>query len=452
MKIPGASVELMKSKPIKVLVVECREQDRETTGRFLSAWNFEPLPAASGAEAVAAAQQSAPAIAVIADRRGTATGIDLARELRRRRPALETILLSENGESSEYHTEAFRAGVYHCLRLPLDFRELRRDLNLLRESMQRRAERQGWERVAAAGLDGLVGGSAPMQGVFASIRRCALEDSPVLITGLIGTGKELAAITLHRLGARAEVPLVIYRCCGVSEKQAAQELFGVPGRPTPRATADLMSLPLPIDAGILECARGGTLLLDEVADLPASIQARLAEMIPGYLRPAGDSPVAAEGFRLLATSRLNLTDEAGQGHFDAGLYRLLSSNIVHLPSLAERQADIPLLCLHFQERFNHEYAKKTSGFSPAAERALMACPWPGNVRELENVIDRACLLADQDRIDVSDLSIAHGADGVLRSAILARLGTPEPPYFEGEQRRFLSPDATSSKPKRGGGP
>jgi DNA-binding NtrC family response regulator len=362
-------------------------------GRFLEAWNFEPVLASNRNEALEIVDRTEASIAVITQARKAGEGIALVRELRQQDPRLETILLAAD-DTPSFTTDAFRAGVYDCLKSPTDFKQLSRDLNTLREAVHRRMERARWEVQAGAKamLEGMVGASAPMQAVFASIRRFAAEDAPVLITGLIGTGKELAARTLHSLSGRSGGPLVVYRCCGVTEELAAAELFGA----RVAQASEEREEPPPIGRGILEAARGGTLLLDEIGDLPASIQERLAKTIAAEER----------SIRVVAATRLNLAELAVRGHFSGELYRLLSSNVIHMPSLGERQVDIPLLCRHFQERFNSEYGKETRAFSPAGERALLSYPWPGNVRELENVIGRACLLADQEWIDLSDLSIA----------------------------------------------
>jgi DNA-binding NtrC family response regulator len=234
-----------------------------------------------------------------------------------------------------------------------------------------------------------------MQAVYSAIRRIAKEDSPALLTGLIGTGKELAAQALHSLSSRAGKPLVIYRCCGASEAVAESELFGVAPGFEPAKDSKEGGEQVP---GAFESARGGTLLLDEIGDLPMKIQEKLE-------RELGDGQSQAS-VRVLAATRLNLAAQVGRGFFREDLYRLLSQSVIHLPSLAERPEDVPLLCRHFLRQFNQEYGKTVESFSSTAERVLLAYPWPGNVRELENVIGRACLLADADRIEVQDLSIA----------------------------------------------
>ena len=406
MKAVSSSVRGGNDQRIRVLVVEPVEKEREMIGRFLAAWNFEPVAARNAQEARGAVNGLGVSIAIISHPQRGRGGLELVRQLRQSDPGLETILLAQD-DTPKFATEAFRAGVYDCLKAPIDFKQLSRDLNTLREAVQKRMDRKVWdaETGTAEGLPGMVGGSAPMQAVFACIRRFASEDSPVLITGLIGTGKELAARALHALSRRAGGPLVVYRCCGVTEPLAETELFGAPHRPA--TIGKQKGCSLQTDQAVLQSARGGTLLLDEIADLPASIQARLAKMMQqdgsdvSTGRPSKDSPI-----RLLAATRLNLAEQVRRGQFSSELYRMLSQNLIHLPSLGERQEDIPLLCRHFQEKFNLEFGKATRAFAPAAERALLSYPWPGNVRELENVIGRACLLADQDWIELSDLSIA----------------------------------------------
>jgi DNA-binding NtrC family response regulator len=409
MKGLGSSANSGKDQRIRVLTMDPAEKDQQTMARFLAAWNFDPVAVSNPEEAIDLVKEEAISIAVISHSEGGREDLELVRDLRRAHPGLETILLAAD-DSPKFTTEAFRAGVYDCLKPPIDFKQLSRDLNTLREAVQRRIERKAWDATAetVVALEGIVGISAPMQAVFASIRRFAREDSPVLITGLIGSGKELVARAVHALSGRAGGPLVVYRCCGVTEALAAMELFGQPPRSSHLRGQNHSSSGM--EQSVLESACGGTLLLDEIADLPAFIQARLAEVLcKGEGCDAGGRPFQASktrSFRLLAISRLNLADQAARGQFNPELYQFLSHSVLHLSSLVERQEDIPLLCRHFQERFNREFGKATQAFSPAAERALSSYPWPGNVRELENVIGRACLLADQDWIELSDLSIA----------------------------------------------
>ncbi|HWP85813.1 MAG TPA: sigma 54-interacting transcriptional regulator [Terriglobia bacterium] len=390
----------MRSPRIAVLIVDPAGGDRETLIRFLEAWNFEPLVPTTVTEAIQMASKQAASIALACEPGTGRGGAELVRALREVQPDMEVVLLGGDPTPS-LATEAFRAGAYDRLAWPLDFQQLSRDLNALREAVQRRMEKQLWESPAGdRGFLGIVGRSAPMEAVFAAVRRLAAESSPVLITGLVGTGKELVARALHQLSPRADAPLVIYRCCGVSGDMAERELFGC--RSETMEPADRLA---PWEQGVLATARGATLLLDEIGDLPLAVQPRLVEVFRTALASAPTNG-NADSIRLLATSRFNLAERCQQRQFHSQLYDLLSQNIIHLPSLSERPEDIPLLCSHFLAQCNREYGKTTRSFSPSAERALLSYPWPGNVRELENVISRACLLADQDCIEWPDLCLA----------------------------------------------
>ena len=381
----------------RVLLMDPLSKEREMMARFLAAWNFEAVPAANAAQARMFGAGHNISIALLADAGGEPETMALIRSLREATPEMETILITEN-DSASFATEAFRAGVYDCLKRPVEFSQLSMDLNTLRDAVQRRIERKVWDRLpdGSSSLKGMVGFSAPMQAVFASLRRFAQEDSPVLITGLTGSGKEIAASTLHSLSARAGELLAIYRCCGVSEELAETELFG--GQ---RRGEMLLGT-----AGIIESARGGTLFLDEIGDLPYATQLRLHNALSEMICKAVGPP----SVRIVAATRSNLASLVALGHFAAPLYGLVSANVIHLPSLTERLEDIPLLCRRFLEESNAEFDKQIRGFSPAAERVLLSYAWPGNVRELENVIGRACLLADQKWIELSDLSVSRALD------------------------------------------
>ncbi len=401
---------------IRVLIVSSSREEAETLCRFLRAWDFEPVQAASAEDAAAVARERGVTIAIVAVEGRNRRSLKLVRAMREA-SAVETILLGRDG-SAEFVTEAFRAGAYDCLMQPADFRQLGRDLNTLRESFCRRLERSVWtaEWGPESVVEGMIGVSAPMRAVFAAVRRLAPDSSPVLITGLTGTGKERVAQSLHSLRGKSDAPLVIYRCCGVSEATAECELFGVRGETGPAA----MAADSEATAGAFESARGGTLVLDEIADLPLSVQEKLQEVLERETAEAGPSPV-----RLLATSRFNLFEAVHQGRFSRALYRPLSENIIHLPSLAERMEDLPLLSRHFLRQFNQEFGEEVRGFSSSAEWALLNYRWPGNVRELENVIERACLLADGQHIEVQDLSIAYTNSGNWSEQLGGRVARPD---------------------------
>ncbi len=392
-----------------VLLLQIEPDWREALSRFLLSWNFSPVPAGSLEEALALLQSRQIQIVVLDDPEGRPDSFSMIRTLREKYPLVETILISRE-KSPEYTTEAFRAGVYSCLSQPVSFRLLGRDLNCLRGEVRRRIESRPWEDQAHRGdaLEGLVGTSAPMQAVGAAIRSFARENLPVLISGRIGTGKERVARILHAQSRNAEQPLFVYRCCGISEETASQDLFGAAGFDV---AGDGGSRALSSEA-LLVRAIGGTLLLDEVADLPLPIQRQLgrvlAHMQSGPSETAGGEetdPEPEQPMRILATTRTNLADHVRNGVFDSGLYGLLQDRIVYMPSLVERGEDIPQLAQYFLKMFNDEFGKSIRGFTRDAELALLHYGWPGNVRELENVIGRACLLAEQVRIDVGDLSI-----------------------------------------------
>lgn len=387
---------------IRVLLVASNQEEAETLCRFLRAWDFEPVQAESAEAAATEARQRGVAIAIVAVEGGDRRYFELVRAMREA-SGVETILLGRDG-SAEFVTEAFRAGAYDCLMQPTDFRQLGRDLNTLRESFRRQLERSVWfaEWGAESVVEGMVGISAPMRALFAAMRRLARESAPVLITGLTGSGKERVAQALHSLGKPSDSPLVIYRCCGVAEEMAACELLGHRGDWGPSAAQAEGSE----SVGVFESARGGTLVLDEIGELPLPLQEELERLLEREAAETVPRPV-----RVVATSRFSLFEAVHQARFSPALYRRLSENIIHLPSLAERMEDLPLLSRHFLQQFNQEFGGQVRGFSSAAEWALLNYRWPGNVRELENVIGRACLLADGPHIEVQDLSIAYTNSG-----------------------------------------
>ena len=413
MTSPASSI---REPRIRVLLVNSSQEEAETLCRFLRAWDFEPVQAESAEAAAAVARERGVAIAIVTVEERDRGCFKLVRAMREA-SGVETILLGRDG-SAEFVTEAFRAGAYDCLVPPADFRQLGRDLNTLRESFCRQLERSVWtaEWGPESVVEGMIGVSGSMRAVFAAVRRLAPDSSPVLITGLTGTGKERVAQSLHSLRGKSDAPLVIYRCCGVSEAMAVSELFRNPSEQGSSAMPPGDSE----ETGVFASARGGTLVLDEIADLPLAVQEKLEKFLEREAEAAGPRPV-----RVVATSRFNLFEAVHQGRFSPALYRRLSENIIHLPSLAERMEDLPLLSRHFLRQFNQEFGEQVRGFSSAAEWALLNYRWPGNVRELENVIGRACLLADAQHIEVQDLSIAYTNSGSWSEQLGGRTARPD---------------------------
>jgi transcriptional regulator with PAS, ATPase and Fis domain len=245
-------------------------------------------------------------------------------------------------------------------------------------------------------FQGIVGRSQKMQEVFDRVRRIAPHFRSVLLTGETGTGKELVARALHDLSPARVGPFVACNCSAVTETLFESELFGYVKGAFTGARQDHL--------GLLEYAHGGTLLLDEVGDMPLGLQSKLLRVLQNQEIQRVGSPVPRKiDLRVVAATHRNLRAMVAAREFRQDLYYRLSMVEIRLPRLADRREDLPLLQRHFLHRFSREFAKPIRGITPAAQSLLAAYPWPGNVRELENVLGHACMMCLGEIIDMTDI-------------------------------------------------
>jgi len=244
-------------------------------------------------------------------------------------------------------------------------------------------------------LAAIVGDDAALRAVLGRARRVAPTGTPVLVTGESGTGKELLARALHELGSRPRGPFVAVNCGALPRELAESELFGHErGAFTGAAVRRL---------GWFEEASGGTLVLDEIGELPIDLQPKLLRVLEtGRIRRVGGAGESAVSVRVVAMTLRNLEQEAQRGHFRADLYYRLAGFELVLPPLRRRRGDIPLLARHFLREIEREVGARE--IDPAAMAALAGADWPGNLRELRNVVRRAAILSER-RIDVTALEL-----------------------------------------------
>jgi len=324
-------------------------------------------------------------------------GLALLRRTREIDPSISVILMTGYG-TVEMAVKALKEGAYDFFQKPFDNdhvvhavqRSLER-VTLLRENRRLQAQLE-----SAGGFSGFVGRSARLREVFSLIRRIADTDVTVLIRGESGTGKELAARALHALSGRARLPLVTVNCPALPEHILESELFGYIKGAFTGALRDKKGL-------FLE-AEGSTILLDEIGDIPVSLQTKLLRVLQEKeIRPLGQTRNIQVDVRVLASTNQDLQAKIRNGSFREDLFYRLNVVTVTMPSLADIQEDIPLLAQHFLKRSAREYGDRGLVFLPAALRCLVRRRWPGNVRELQNVVKRAVLLAEGPEITPSDL-------------------------------------------------
>jgi len=243
-------------------------------------------------------------------------------------------------------------------------------------------------------FEGIVANSDPMWNLFAMIQRVAPHFRSILIHGPTGAGKDLVATALHRR-SRVAGKFVVLNCSAVVETLFESELFGHVRGAFTGADRD--------KTGLFELANGGTLFLDEIGDMPLPTQAKLLRALQNQeVLPVGSLTPRKVNVRIIAATHRELRAEIGNGRFREDLYYRLSMVELAVPPLKDRPEDIPLLALHFVQKFSREYSRKLDGLTPRASIVLQRHDWPGNVRELEHVIGRACMLADGTRLDVED--------------------------------------------------
>lgn len=255
-----------------------------------------------------------------------------------------------------------------------------------------------YELAAIPRFQGLIGRSAEMLEVFDQIRRIAPHFRSVLLCGETGTGKELAARALHDLSPAGVSPFVACNCSAVVETLFESELFGYAKGAFTGARQDKQ--------GLLEYAHGGTLLLDEIGDMPLGLQSKLLRVLQNQEFHRVGSPVPRKiDIRVVAATNRDLRAMVRAGEFRQDLFYRLSMVEIRLPNLAERREDLGLLQQYFLHRFSVEFKKPIRGLTQRAQALLAAYSWPGNVRELENALGHACMMSSGEMIDVGDLPL-----------------------------------------------
>ncbi len=270
----------------------------------------------------------------------------------------------------------------------------------------RELEEENWrlrERTGAMALEGVIGVSDTMRGVCRAIEKVAPTNATVLLLGDSGTGKEVLARNLHRLSGRAHKPFVAINCAAIPDTLLESELFGYEkGAFTGAAKRT---------AGKLESAEGGTVFLDEIGEMPASLQAKLLRVVQERTveRVGGRVPVALD-FRLVCATNRKLEALIGSGGFRDDLFYRISEVTIRVPPLRDRQGDSLLLAQFILQQLSERFGKPTRGLAPDAIRAIQAYRWPGNVRELENRIKGAVIMAEGAVVTAGDLGLEDPGD------------------------------------------
>jgi two-component system response regulator HydG len=384
----------------RILVIDDDAEMADTVAEYLLGRGFRVDCAVGGKHAIEVLHKKA-FDAVITDlRMDDLDGLDVLAAAHIVDPDLPVLVMTAYG-SVDGALEAIRRGAYHYLTKPFKLEEtavwLERalaDRGLRREN--RRLRRVIDER---ASFHGLVGKSAVMRELYDLLERVAATASPVLVTGESGTGKELVAAAIHANSSRAQGPFVAVNCAALTEGLLESELFGhVRGAFTGAVEAR---------RGLFVEADHGTLLLDEIGEMPLPLQAKLLRVVESArVRPVGGSSERAVDVRIVAATNRELADAVKEHRFREDLYYRLDVVPVHVPPLRARREDIPLLADHFSARFAAQQPPDAPRRELADEavKRLAELPWPGNVRELRNIVERLLLLANGPRVDLRDVA------------------------------------------------
>jgi DNA-binding NtrC family response regulator len=374
----------------RILVVDDEQSVAGALELIFGERGHEVAVAASAAEAAALCEGRAFDLAFVDLRLPDATGIELLERLKRDAPDTEFILMTAHG-SFDLAVEAIKRGAFYYIEKPFTPQQV---LVLAERALQFEAVKRE-NRALRSTIEhddfGLVGRHPAVRQIHAVIRTAAPSDASVLIEGESGTGKELVATAFHLQSPRADRPFIRINCAAIPQELIESELFGYRRGAFTGANRD--------KRGLIEAASGGTLLLDEIAEMPVYLQTKLLRVLQERkVRRLGDEQESSVDFRLISSTNRDTSQMIAEGALRKDLYFRISTVKVRVPPLRERADDVVLLAETFLRRFAEKYRKQVRGISPAAFAMLSRYDWPGNVRELESVIEHAILFAQEDRL------------------------------------------------------
>ncbi|HLG29391.1 MAG TPA: sigma-54 dependent transcriptional regulator, partial [Candidatus Brocadiales bacterium] len=381
---------------LSLLIVDDDEAFRNIVKDRFSRKGHRVALAASGNEAISLSQKNNFDIALVDIKMPEMNGIELLKQLKSKRPNIEVVILTGHA-TIDTAIDAIKLGAYHYLAKPCKLAELEVVVQkahekqllsqqniLLREAIQRNL-----------GTTEIIGNSKEIEAVRATIRKVADLQSPVLIEGKSGTGKELVSKALHINSIRANNPFIAVNCASLNENLLESELFGHEKGAFTGAIKE--------KRGLFEVADGGTLFIDELGEMSPRIQAKLLRVLEGEdFRPLGSIKSISVNVRIVAATNKDLLEEVQKGNFREDLYYRVNVISIKLPTLKDRSEDIPLLVNHFLQH-SLVAIKEKKEITPETMDILMNYDWPGNVRELFNILERAIILTHGKHITPDDL-------------------------------------------------
>src|SRR5713101_3818318 len=415
----------------RVLIVEDEENARKGYESLLRKWGCEVLGVGSAEDALAKFSEFQPAVVLADVELPGMNGLDLLGQLANQIVDIPVIIITGKG-SDERAVQAIEAGAFWYIEKPLNAPMLRALLSRVFGKIrdQRSVVALTRQLREAGRLGDLIGTSKVMQEVMRQVEMAAPSTASVLITGETGAGKEILARTIHELSPRADRPFVAINCSAIPETLMESEIFGhEKGAFTGAAERRI---------GCFELADGGTLLLDEIGEMPAQTQAKLLRVLEDHkVRRLGSKVETPVDVRVVAATNKNPEQAVAKGELRQDLYFRLNVFHIHLPPLREHKEDLPLMVEHLLRDINSKHGKQVRNVSAEVMDVFMSYTWPGNVRELRNILERAAIVCDRDLIGRAHLPADFGRTQAGSASELSSIRFPIGTTVDAAERELI---------------
>jgi DNA-binding NtrC family response regulator len=410
-----------------ILVVEDEDIARKNLKHILIKAGYEVISVNNGTKAVDLLHSKNFDLVITDLKMEKVDGMQVLHKTKELQPYTEVIMITGYA-TIETSVQAMYDGAYYYIAKPYKIEEVRQitkealfKRRLRLENIQLKETLKKQQRISD-----IVGKSAAMMDIQKTIHQIAPSDINVLVLGESGTGKELAARSIHQLSPRSEKEFIAFNCGSFTEELMANELFG--------HEKDAFTGATKAKAGLIKVANGGTVFLDEIGDMPLSMQVKLLRVIQEKeFLPVGGEVLVPVDVRFIAATHRDLKEDVEKGNFRQDLFYRLNVITIKLPSLTERHGDIPLLAHHFLSKKSKAMNKDVQNIKKESMELLCQYSWPGNIRELENVVERAVALANGPEISVGDLP-----DYIINLSVetYRRQGS-EVPTLEEQQKNYI---------------
>lgn len=386
----------------RILIVEDEANERTGLAELVSSWGYRTDTAADGVEALEKVAVFSPSIVITDIKMPRMDGMELVEKLADLSQSIAVVMVTAQ-KTTETAFHAGRLGVQDYIEKPIDFRRLRSILGNIGEILHTRTENETLRRSLRdkGALGRLVGSSPKMLEIFHLIEMVAPSTASVLITGASGTGKELVARTIHDLSPRRNKPFVPINCAAIPETLIESEIFG--------HEKGAFTGALERRTGCFELAEGGTLLLDEIGEMPVGTQAKLLRVLEDHkVRRLGSKVETAVDVRVLAATNKIPDDAVANGELRQDLYYRLNVFNINMPSLREHKDDVRELVKSLLAEMSRKHERKVADVSEAVLNLFQSYAWPGNVRELRNTLERAVIVCEGGLIETKHLPPGFG--------------------------------------------